>query len=62
MRLYNIIAQRQSQSRSLPCRFGGEEGLEDFVFDGGRDARAVVGEGDLNCVSEVFGEDGYHWL
>jgi hypothetical protein len=42
----------------LPCRFGGEEWLEDFVFDGIGDAGAVVGNFYFNFVSKVFGGDG----
>jgi hypothetical protein len=34
MRFHNIITQTQSQPCSLAGWFGGEEGLEDFVFDG----------------------------
>jgi hypothetical protein len=37
MCLHNIIIQ------SLPGRFGGEERLEDFAFNGGGDTGAVVG-------------------
>ena len=46
----NIICQTQTQSRALPGRFGGEEGLEDFVADGFGDARAVVLYPNLHCI------------
>jgi hypothetical protein len=42
MRLHNIIAQAQSQARSLTRRLCGEKRLEDFVFDGVGDAGAIV--------------------
>lgn len=47
MRLHNIIAQTQAQPRSLSRRLCGEEWLKDFVFDGGGNAGAVVGDGDF---------------
>ena len=30
---HNVMRQTQPQTRALPGRFGGEEGLEDFAFD-----------------------------
>jgi len=39
---HNIIRQTEPQTRSLPGRFGGEKGLEDFVADGFGDVIAIV--------------------
>ena len=61
MRLNNIIAQTQSQSRALSSGLSGEERLEDFVFDGLGDTGAVVFDRDLYFVTEVFGGDGDCW-
>ncbi len=45
---HNIISEREPQPRSLPGRFGGEKGLENFVADGFGDAVAVVLYTNLN--------------
>jgi hypothetical protein len=58
MRFHNIITQTQTQTSSLSCRFGGEERLEDFVFDFFWDAISIVFYGDFNPLAEVFGGDG----
>jgi len=53
----DIITQTQSQSCSFGSFFGGEEGLEDFVFDGGGNAGAVVGDA---CV--IWSRVGFFFL
>lgn len=47
MRLYDIVAERQSKSGSLTSRFSGEERLENFIQDAGWDAGAIVHDGDF---------------
>jgi len=47
MGLDDVITQTQSQSCTLSGRFGGEERLKDFVFDGVGNAGTIVGDGDF---------------
>ena len=47
MGLNYIITQTQPQSRSLPCRLGGEKGLKYFFLVFFRDAWAVVVDANL---------------
>ena len=55
---HNIIRQTQPQTRALPGRFGGEEGLEDFLTDGIRDAIAIVLYLDDDMVTCFLGGNG----
>ena len=55
---HNIIRQTQSQTRPLPSRLGGEEGLEDFLADGFRDAIAVVLHLDDDLITRFLGGNG----
>ena len=55
---YNVIRQTQPQTRALPGRFGGEKGLEDFVFDGFGDAGAVVFYLNQDLIVNFLGGNG----
>lgn len=55
---HNIIRQTQPQSRPLPGRLGGEEGLEDFVADGFGNAVTVVLNFDDDLITRFLGGNG----
>ena len=52
VRLHNIVGDTKSEPGALGAFFCGEEGLQDFIFDLIRDARAVVFDfdGDLAVI------------
>src|ERR1043166_2594742 len=50
-----VVGDRQTQPGALPGWFGGEEGVEDLLAHGGRDAVAVIADSDLDPVTEVLG-------
>ena len=52
----DVVADRQTQLRTLAGRLGGKERLEQLVLDLGRDAHAVVTHPNLDrvAISRVF--------
>ena len=50
---HDVIADREAKTGSLASRFGGEERLEQFVLDLGRNADAVVADADFDRISEI---------
>ena len=48
MRLYDIVADRQAQTRTLTCRFGGKKRLEYFIDNFFRNADDIVPDPDLD--------------
>jgi hypothetical protein len=62
--LHDIVGDTQPQPGSLCALFGGEERLQDFVFDLVGDARAVVFDFDgdaLVFLAGAYGETGLGW-
>ena len=59
---HNIMRQTQPQTRPLPGRFGGEEGLEDFIADGFWNAIAVVLDLDDDLITCFLSGNGDGWL
>lgn len=56
--LHNIIRQTQPQTRALPSRFDGEEGLGNFLTDGFRDAIAVAHYLNYDLIVDFLGRNG----
>ena len=58
----DVVCEGESQSDSFAGRFGGEEGLEDFLLDGLGDTSAVVFYVDFYGVLGLEGGGGDEWL
>ena len=57
MRLDDILGDGQPQSRPLCASFRGEKGLQDLVFDVGRNARTVVFDLDGDRCGRALGPE-----
>src|SRR4051794_38800899 len=62
MCLYNIIAQTQSQSRSLPRRLSSEEWLKYLIYNVLRNASAVIFYSNLYFTIQLFSTNRYSRL
>ena len=59
MLLHNdVVTNRETKSSALASRLGGEEGIEYFVSDVGRNARSIVPYSDFYSVAKIFGGSG----
>ena len=54
---HDVVADRQAETGAFARWLGGEEWLEQFVPDVGRNADAIVTDADLHRVTQVAGCD-----
>src|SRR6476620_4628973 len=58
----NVVAQRETKTRSLAGGLRRKEGIEHLFLHLGRNTSAVVMDPDLHAVAEVFGRGIKGWL
>src|SRR5207249_3389081 len=51
----NVVAQRETKTRSLARGLRRKEGIKDLFLHRGRNASAAVTDPDLHAVAEIFG-------